>query len=495
MRCVLAIDAASINPQVKIAEDGTITGFTESGPSSVDPQFAKRLRKDPKEYRRFIKENLAYVAKYEFVVLLCPLDPAQPSFPISSCESNSGSATKEIKEALDTLRANAEQCGFDVVGYAFDGDRQYLDLTEDIVNEDTLEHIWERFTEDPNCSLPDLWAEEDFLFLFFDLLHLVKCDRYRKSKPKETCVWPTSEEASISPDLFQELGLPEDCFDDSKALKMHDDIPLKLFTPENCHYLFNEGKFDLCMSLLPSTYIIEAVFNEKISREQRLCYLTIGFCIMTLYYDDAIKRMSDEQDSRDTQGIAYSLFNLDYAKKYISLAWSLSHYMIDFKTIRLGSLGTHMLEHFFGSNRRMNNGNDTASNFMRTLQFQLLSSIIQKEMNVEFKQKKRLSSSGAILAKIDQPIHKMTLEEGYTVAAQLIRMTSVGNNFGCDEVRAYFESRDETTVDYEFIKDYLPSVFEKQTEIVPSLKSIRVTKVGGLANMSRYAMHEQVDKI
>ena len=43
-------------------------------------------------------------------------------------QANSCSATQEVKEHLEVLKTNASNAGFDVIGYAFDSDRQYLDL-------------------------------------------------------------------------------------------------------------------------------------------------------------------------------------------------------------------------------------------------------------------------------------------------------------------------------------------------------------------------------
>ena len=81
---------------------------------------------------------------------------------------------------------------------------------------------------------------------------------------------------------------------------MHDDIPIQFFTPENCHKLFDNQDYDMCLALLPSTYILEAVMNESISRELRINYLTIGFCIIALYYDDALSRLNPVQSHSNT---------------------------------------------------------------------------------------------------------------------------------------------------------------------------------------------------
>ena len=70
--------------------------------------------------------------KYSFLFL--------PSFP-SILEDNLCSATQEIKEHHEVLRTNEYNVGFDVICYALDSDFQYLDLTEDILNENLLVFI------------------------------------------------------------------------------------------------------------------------------------------------------------------------------------------------------------------------------------------------------------------------------------------------------------------------------------------------------------------
>ena len=490
-RCVLAIDAASINPQVSISSDGTVTGFTNDGPKSVSPERAKILRESRKEYKLFIKQNKEFISKYEFVVLLCPLDPTQPTIPISCDEANSGSATQEIKDTLEVLRANAESCGFNVIGYAFDGDKQYLDLTEDFINENILEYLWDK------SDLPIFlaWEEYGFLCLFYDLLHIVKCDRYRKAKDKETCVWPTAEEPTISKDEFIAEGIPSECFIDSHASKMHDDIPLKLFTPQNCHLLFDNNKFDLCLSLLPSTYAIEAVMNETLSREQRINYLTVGFCIVALYYDDAIHQINDCQSHVAIEGKAYSLFNIDFCKKYLALCWSLSQPITEHKCVRLGSLGTHMLEHLFGNNRRMSKGDDTGKNFRRIIKNQLLSTAIEKELNLNFPIYKRHHSSGAVCEEENGEITPINLQQGFIIASKLISLTSVGDNWGSDLTKSIIDSLQNKVYDWSVtnIKDFLPALDESIKTEIPSLKSIGASFKGGLSNLPRYNLHKQID--
>ena len=99
---------------------------------------------------------------------------------------------------------------------------------------------------------------------------------------------------------------------------------------------------------------------------------------MVLVYDDAISERRQDQSHWNNEGVPYYLFNIDFAVKYMGCAWSVSTPLTDNRGVRTGSLGTHLLKHYFGSNRRLNNENNTALNFIGTIQFQMLSSMIRK---------------------------------------------------------------------------------------------------------------------
>ena len=85
-----------------------------------------------------------------------------------------------------------------------------------------------------------------------------------------------------------------------------------------------------------------------------------------------------DQSHRNNEGVPYCLFNIDFAVKYMGCAWSVSTPITYDRGVKICSLVTHLLEHYFGSNRRLNNGNNTASNLIRTINFQMLSSMVLK---------------------------------------------------------------------------------------------------------------------
>ena len=82
---------------------------------------------------------------------------------------------------------------------------------------------------------------------------------------KETFVWTTCREATINQDELSKF-VPVECLDYRKVAKMLDTFLLKMFTPENYIKAFIDHSYDICLSLLPSSYLIEAamvIYPEK----------------------------------------------------------------------------------------------------------------------------------------------------------------------------------------------------------------------------------------
>ena len=120
--------------------------------------------------------------------------------------------------------------------------------------------------------------------IFEDLMHLVKCDRYRKASGALFCPALYSAKATISRSAFEDNGIPQWILNNNRFTKMDDGLPLKLFTIQNILHLRSKQKYDLSFSLLPSTLLLESIMNESYTREQRLHLLSIGYSIIFIYF-------------------------------------------------------------------------------------------------------------------------------------------------------------------------------------------------------------------
>ena len=210
---------------------------------------------------------------------------------------------------------------------------------------------------------------------------------------------------------------------------------------------------------------------------------------MVLFYSATRDNKNENQRSDNIVGHPFTLFNMDFAKKYIMLTWSLAHPIANKRCAQLGALGTHFLEHFFGKNRRVNNGDDNNQNFERTVHFHILSSILQRDLNMKISQPKRLSSSGARIHE-EKEIFEISLIDSMTIAYSFIKLAGV-DYLGCEIGEGTILS---TGIEYtlEDLKNLLPIITTKRTGI-PTLKSEGASHVGGLSNMQRYASHAEID--
>ena len=101
------------------------------------------------------------------------------------------------------------------------------------------------------------------LLIYEDMLHLVKCDRYRKASGPLICPTLYESKPTISAESFEKNGISKWIIYNCRYTKMDDTLPLKFFTYENICHFRKLGRFDLAFSLLPSTLLIEAVMNEN----------------------------------------------------------------------------------------------------------------------------------------------------------------------------------------------------------------------------------------
>lgn len=234
-------------------------------------------------------------------------------------------------------------------------------------------------------------------------MHLVKCDRYRKVSGAEICPTLYKDKPTISKDSYGQSGIPRWILDNKRYTKMDDTLPLKIFTFQNISHFRSIGRKDLAFSIMPSTLLIEAVLNEHYSKEQRLELLSYGFSIVYIYYIELLQYSSNENQmiqktsKAKGEGKCVTLYEKKFCQKYLTLCSSLSHQISQNGCVDLGALGSHHLEHFFGAIRRVSRGDDSADQFLNRCYDSILKHIISRNLDIDFNEMKRVSSSGVFL--------------------------------------------------------------------------------------------------
>lgn len=247
--------------------------------------------------------------------------------------------------------------------------------------------------------------------VFEDMLHLLKCFRYRLCSGCGICPSVFSDDNNfINGQNFEMVGIPSWLTDGAKYLKMDDGLPLRLFTFENIEKCILSERIDLAYSLLPCTLLKDAIMKNDIDRSTRIEMLSLGYSIVFLYlceleeYSKYKKTRLQTTSKHGGKSTHLTLMDKKWCSKYLSLCSSLVCLLMDPRALELGALGSHWLEHFFGLIRQVSRGNDSYEKFEYSAYNAVLSHFIEKEIGLQITSPKRVSSSGASLSESDSII-------------------------------------------------------------------------------------------
>lgn len=428
-RVVLAIDAASVTARVSVSKNGEVKGLlTTKWTAESD-----KILSSPQEFAAFVNQHEHEIIRYFFVVYVCPLCPTAKSFPLLLIPKCSGNANREIVENFFEIIEIVKKM-LTVVGIAFDGDSGWLHLAKDAASK-TKDLITKTILESQQLFSLDKYIvilDDHPLLIFEDLLHLVKCFRYRLCSGCSICPSLYSDENNfINRENFESVGIPKWILDDAKYLKMDDGLPLKLFTIENVEKCVMSGRIDLAYALIPCTLLITAVMNEEIDRFMRIEMLSIGYAIVFLYlseleqYSKHKKERLQKTSKNGGKNVHLTLMDKKFCSKYLSLCSSLVYVLSETDAVHLGSLGTHWLEHFFGQVRQVSRGNDTYERFEHCVYNAVLANMLEQEIGIQLISTKRSSSSGAVVEKTEN-LADYNLSFAFYFAAKLHRTLSFG---------------------------------------------------------------------
>lgn len=238
-RVVLAVDAAGVTPNVVVHKDGSIDGFVNPE-AAISSEQAGVIRSSLHNLRTFISENRDAVIKDFFVILVCPLDSDHGGFPILVHPKGNGAADQVFVSQLVQLTCVVSACGVEVTGLAFDGDAGYLQFVRQITEKMSI--------PDPAKSLAEQNVEN--MLMFEDVLHLVKCIRYRFVCGSKICPFPFTSD-TVTLEDFRKIGVVEWVLDSSQARKLDDFLPLMLFRTEHVLRAVEMGMPAVVCALLP----------------------------------------------------------------------------------------------------------------------------------------------------------------------------------------------------------------------------------------------------
>lgn len=485
-RCVIAVDAASITASVVINKIGEVTGLTTH--LKIEKAAREALAEGIDAFSEFIEANKSEICKYFFICYLNPLSPNRKPFPIVAVKTINGNANEELVAFVNQLISvlqDSFQNVISIIGVSFDGDPGWLHLLGPILDtipkitltinetdhqeEDVLYNL-----EDFNIPLSNLLLSHEGLLPFEDILHLLKCGRYRIINNPIFCTWPSIEEKNFKREDLHEVGIPEYILDDSRCKKMEDIYPLIMF---NYKILANivSSKPELLPIFAPLTLLCEAIFNYKLTRTERLQNITIAFSFMLLYREEIKLQQSPRENC---------VFDMIFCNKFISLCQSLSVIISNPKAVHLGALGTHWLEHFFGHIRQLCKGDDSVDRVEQALVYTVISKYISYSTGqiIEPQKRKSRSDSGCILEGEVQEIEQPVILDSLIKAFVTIRFAhSIQNQCIIDLLTPYEEIINQIDQTFQNIPDsFMEYIFHST-----STKQLKMQGGGGFTSYDR----------
>ena len=486
-RCVISIDAAAVNAKLTIHKDGLVEGLMDE--ITIEKELVQTITKNPDKFHEFYEEHKDEIVKYYFVIYLCSLDENNKSFPLVLKRKTNGSANDDITADLEELVIRCNAVGLNVVGISFDGDTSYLKYVNLMIEEiDIIEEL------DLKKPLSSLLEKYKGILIFEDMFHLVKCNRFRLSCGSEVCASLSNDEETFGPSDLIEIGIKEYILDSSKTKKMDDNLPLLLFSRENIEKAINAKKYNILLALLPSYLLLNSVLSTELTRAQRIEQLTYGFALVFTYYHDFLSYdfqnglQSSSRNGGHNQHM--TLFDIKWMKKYLSLVISLVKILVDPKAVHLGSLGTHFLEHFFGMIRRFCSGNDTSTQFEKSVENIVIFKTFQKRNIEKLYVQVGRSDSGARLKKEEDAIREIPVDICLWRASEL--MNKVGCLLNTQLRNIVYDSVNDYNILSEDPIMYVLHSFANKKRSFYSTSNLRYNSTSGIKSLSRMISTNQI---
>ena len=220
---------------------------------------------------------------------------------------------------------------------------------------------------------------------FQDVLHMLKNHRYHllRNRPIQL-VYGFDVNLSHEYFLLCLNHLSEWVLDNSQGSKMDDRLVFPFFDWSSIQELLKKDP-RLMMIFLPSSLLLQVFFNRQLTKKERydlLCFATAIMIIQRVLYTEDIKHKNPKksQSVQKDQKIDKSKkdeikkntplhpFNKAWLDKFIILAASVARLFADKKGFDLSDCGSHLLEHLFGTIRRLCAGDDSQVKFDQAIE-------------------------------------------------------------------------------------------------------------------------------
>ena len=292
-----------------------------------------------------------------------------------------------------------EDLNIPIKGLAFDGDLTYRVFGLNLFY--SFMHML--IKHDIKCHISEIF--NIILCFYYDSIHLSKNDRSKMSKDGSLCIWPSTDKSFSHQTIIDFKIVDEKIFTKNSQEAQHDQYPLELYSLSTLEKLLEVGRTDIAFSLLPNTLVLTSIFDQNLSRIDRINLLTLSATYILMYMMDRYyislqgtyhQQPQNFKKSKGDSQLSYARFSETWAIKFFTTTYSIITQLLDYSTsINMASLGSNLCEHCFGTNRYFAGTDKTIIGFNRALFNTVLHNTFAQKENINTRINKRSSTTEA----------------------------------------------------------------------------------------------------
>ena len=349
---VIGVDALYFHPLVTITNKSEIFGMQlpKEEEQKIPKNIFELFKKDPKLFELFIDENSSFVNRCAFVFQIQPLLAKFPTFVVHLKETVNGSANDQIIDLLFQIKKISKRLNIRIRSFSFDGDPAYIKLHQQFYNSYIKGFI--KQLKQNIFNLFDFDRHFNCFRVTIDPLHLFKRLRYRLFE----CIIHSGfsiKNPIIDMTKLKSIlkHLPSVIFSNDEITKMHDLLPLMLFSVHNFRMLYDNHQYAAVAYWFPITCALIGFENQSLSKECRSFLFRCSFCFLVKYKNIKDKELKKKDFLRETKygsQVDTQFYTSALLMEFTNLMFCNINLMDIIQNLYLDRNSTQPLEHLFG---------------------------------------------------------------------------------------------------------------------------------------------------
>ena len=456
LNACLAVDALYFTPEVKFTAEGEITGLLINDSSrSIAKTAFSLFAEDPNKMKNYLSINGDKLIRSGFVFQVQPYDVQYKPFVVHIFPTVNGKANETIVDKLHKIRDILKNRNIVIRSYAFDGDSAYKELHniyyESYISKAIAEH---KINFDRTRKFR----------VVSDFLHLIKRLRYRLLSAIIHAGFSVDEGIINVDELKLLFGLPDIVWNDEYYTKMHDKLPLKIFSIENFVRLMEVKKYHAAAFWFPISMSLFAINSPNLGYEIRKHFLEAAFWFL-VFYKESLDNQKDitlkQKKYKDKIDVLF--YSNDLLVEFTNTLHCHLQLMEIIPKFSFDRNSTTPLEHKFGQARVRVHEVHTLGKFLKTISIMETCDRVARFGSLEkfdqnFKIKGRSNSFGVTVE--DKPPEEEQQDFHYTPQAFARAMLFYGN-FPID-YSALFDPSDIINFELSILQDFVDEIIKRK---------------------------------